>query len=133
MTLILCWGDGLAPVTKCSASAALERSCCLQSIIFFALSQVKTWLRVFLWREGLTLTFKPAEKVLKHKKNPAFPAGKTGLSGAAGRIRTADLILTKGNFEVFFRFIAQKRFLYHTSIVLYYHLSCVIYHTCSQL
>jgi hypothetical protein len=39
--------------------------------------------------------FKPAEKVLKHKKNPAFPAGKTGLSGAAGRIRTADLILTK--------------------------------------
>ena len=34
--------------------------------------------------------FKPAEKVLKHKKNPAFPAGKTGLSGAAGRIRTAQ-------------------------------------------
>ena len=58
VALILCWGDGLGPVTKCLASAALERSCCLQSIIFFALSQVKTWLRVFLWREGLTLTYK---------------------------------------------------------------------------
>ena len=38
---------------------------------------------------------KSAGKVLKYKKNPAFPTGKTGLSGAAGRIRTADLILTK--------------------------------------
>ena len=37
---------------------------------------------------------KSAGKVLKYKKNPAFPTGKTGLSGAAGRIRTADLILT---------------------------------------
>lgn len=46
---------------------------------------------------------------------------------------TKKINITKGNFEVFFRFIAQKRFLYHTSIVLYYHLSCVIYHTCSQL
>ena len=39
--------------------------------------------------------FKVVEKMLKYKKNPAFPTGKTGLSGAAGRIRTADLILTK--------------------------------------
>jgi hypothetical protein len=29
---------------------------------------------------------KAAGKVLKYKKNPAFPTGKTGLSGAAGRI-----------------------------------------------
>ena len=45
--------------------------------------------------------FKSARKVLKYKKNPAFPTGKTGLSGAAGRIRTADLILTKGVNQTF--------------------------------
>ena len=39
--------------------------------------------------------FKSAEKVLIHKKNPAFPKEKAELYGAAGRIRTADLILTK--------------------------------------
>ena len=38
---------------------------------------------------------KAVKKVLKYKKNPAFPKEKAGLSGAAGRIRTADLILTK--------------------------------------
>ena len=39
--------------------------------------------------------FKLSEKVLENKKNPAFSKEKAGLSGAAGQIRTADLILTK--------------------------------------
>ena len=54
--------------------------------------------------------FKSAEKVLIHKKNPAFPKEKAELYGAAGRIRTADLILTKGAEITFSRNNATKTF-----------------------
>ena len=47
--------------------------------------------------------FKSTKKVLK---NPAFPKEKAGLSGAAGRIRTADLILTNCHGNIFYIFSA---------------------------
>ena len=55
--------------------------------------------------------FQASQKVMKNKVKPPFSTEKSGFRGAAGRIRTADLILTNGSDEVFFCFFTQKRFL----------------------
>ena len=39
--------------------------------------------------------FQASQKVMKNKVKPPFSTEKSGFCGAAGRIRTADLILTK--------------------------------------
>ncbi len=41
------------------------------------------------------LKFQASQKVTKSKIKPPFSTEKSGFCGAAGRIRTADLILTK--------------------------------------
>ncbi len=46
------------------------------------------------------------EKVLKSKEKQALSAEKTGFCGAATQIWTGDLILTNGNYGVFFCFMA---------------------------